>query len=986
MNLVVRKLARRSTPTSRSEPNGRLGSTHDIGVVPIVLVAVIAAIPLVPMLLSRGTVQHGDLSLTLDLRHYIMRFTPMWNPYSQANNIQGVDRLWMNIIPLWLVNLVGMSMLTSFKLFFLAGIEIAAIGELLLINTVLREIGIRNNRFTKSIAVGTAVFFAYSPWADAWFQGFDFYYAYALLPICLLLYRSYLLRGQVRYLVLGALALSSSFSTPHFLVVDSAWLVFFTLLLWRREVNRGVLLIMQRTFRRRVGTFVTLVGLMNLYWLIPSFVFALQGTLSPGVAVDVETVKSLTINDSWVNIIVGHDQWTNWYTPLLIHGNIYLGMLALTPACALVFAIVDSKSSMKSSLFRVIWISAIAGVVIAASSTIPLVSRVYDWVAVALPLGWLLRTPIAFTAFWWLAVPVLLTIGLSTLFGEVSGRSSGETSARTLSWRRPMVASLAILLAISSVGTVGVEGWRLWSFYYRGIPVPVQYLKAYNYLRGVPKPDEQLLLDMAPYSQGSGLNALHYGDSYTWNPQRLIGFGLPASVPIPTIAYYAQTTPMQQYAAVANTLALSSSTGLKHWLEDGGVTYVLFHNDIVGATAAGRQQLTVLKQVGRIVGHWGFVYLFKIPNSRPTIALEPGRPALISSNLVPLIDSELGRLDVIFTDEFPLNGPALKVLGVRRCSSDLGLTALLTTPACGAVPVFLAQGDPHAFSFHHWNALESMSFVNGTYPWSTVLSGLGYADEGYFDLGKGAILASYPAGSGHVSISNVGSSRAKGAYRSFVRALIGPSAGRVGFSADGTTWSANLKSDASAVCWIEGPIVHAAHGGIHVKTTLVSGSDVVTTVSFESLSSRVNGGIQSLYLSGRCEGNRLSGASVKSLKQLNAAVLKPRSLVNSAVNLSTLASGEPSIDLPPTVKSMTLVTSEPCGVGWIFKVNGHELPLLCVDGYWASTVIAAHSGTSRLQIEYQPNRVWQMWIWITLSVTTLFGIVGGGIIVYRRRK
>lgn len=981
------KVSLSSSPVDGDSSSSISEATDSFGrsVLPLAILMLLAAIPLLPMLFTGGSIQNGDMSLTLTLGHYLGRLAPMWTPYSQTNLVQSIDRLWINVIPLWFGYHAGLPMLLGYKLFFLFGIELGAVGEFVLIKSLCREFNVDRSRFITIVAVGASLFFVYSPWADSWYQGMDFFYAYALLPWCLLFYRSYLSHGKWRYLFLGILALSCSFSTPHFLVVDSAWLFLFTILIWL-DMKKAHLQVDMRRLYRRVATFVACLTVMNLYWLVPSLILTRSGGLSPGVAVDAETVKSLTLNYTWTNVIIGHDQWVNWYVPLFIHGRVFLLVAAITPSCALVFALFIENSVSRSNLFRLIRISAFAGIIITSCATLPYVSNAYDLAATGLPFGYLLRTPIAFTAYWWLGVPIFIVLGLAGPSTANRNLDSASRRVASVGGRQFLTWLLALLLAIPSLATAGVEGWRLWTFYYRGTSVPIQYLDAYRYLQDIPRPNQQLLLDMAPYEEGAAKNSLGYADSYTWNPGRLVGMGLPASVPIPTIAYYMQTTPMEQFGAIADKLALGSPEALGNWLKDGGITYVLFHNDIVGAKGAGEMQLATLRDVGQLVHKWGFVYLFKIPNSRPTLELVPGKPALLGSNLYSFLQSPIGKSEVVFADEYPLDYAQRINLGEANCSSDLGLSQLLLTPLCGSVTIFPAVGDPHSFSFHWWNALESMQFVDGTYPWSTVSARLGYSDEGYFDLGNGMIVGSYPSGSGHLKIVSASSKTSNGDYRSYVRALVGPSGGDVQFKANGTSWTVDLKAPHPAACWIAGPNVHVSRGSIQVTTTLESGKDVLNAIGFESMKSPNSSTIDELYSTQRCEGAAISKRTLKAIEDSNTGTGRSTNLVSSKVNLVTMASGTTSIILPKSKKVQTLVSSEPCGVGWAISLDGRLSPQICADGYWAATVIPSHTSSIVLTIDYGPSQLWENWVVVSLAGTAGLVLLAGGELWYLRRK
>lgn len=938
---------------------------------PLFVGALIAGFPLLILIvfaqLRHGIIDQGDMSFPLTIGNYLDRYFPMWNPYSQASNVQTIDRLWANVIPTWLGRDLGMSINLSYALYFFALIEIGYFSEYFFIKSVVSRVS--GVRWIDSVAIASAIYFVYSPWAEDWYQGYDFFVAYVMLPLFLLSCLKYLKSGRVRFLLLAIVSADASASTPHFIIADSLFFLALILVIISKKKagfpRTSIIL-------RRSSVMAAVAVITNLYWLVPSLLLSKTGFLNPGVTVDSETVRTLTAHEIWYRIIVGYDQWTNWYQPG-IGNKWYVVLLSVVPLFALWFTVSQWKGKSNSVLWTMIRWTSFIGIFIVASSNLPFLDTYYLFAAQRFSFGWLLRTPIAFTSIWWVTVPVAVTLGIGSL--SIRFQRKGQTRSYF-----SLPIALIALLSISFVLTGGIEGVVLWTNYYAPNPIPRNYINAYKKLASYKSQDNGLLLDMAPYDFGIGKNLLRLDDSYTWSPGKILGYALPASAPLANISYFQQTTSLQLFAAYANQFALEGNPALLPLLREAGVSYVLFHNDIVGASLQGLKELKTLNsQLIRVATFGNTVFIFRVPQNLPMVSLANGRPKLAAANLNWLSSANRVLNRVVFSSQKRLTSHQLNALGLAACPQDGNIDQMLMAKGCGNQVLFPALRDSHSFASHAWNAWHSANFYEGAYPWANVISGVGISNAGYFGFGGGFVGIS-SAASGQATI-NAGTLRMhSGRYAVFVRFISSPKGGNVVFKIGDTISTIDTRSSSTSACWYELPHLFSGPRNSTVQIRNLNGADFINAIVAAPQKSPNLSSIAKRLSSSPCESNgsiaaRHSGITIHKVSSHFQTI---------ATSAKALASRGETFSLTPRATPTTLQIQEPCGSGWVVTVNGKDVPELCLDGFWTGAVLGAHSSPINIQIFFLPSKYWNLWTFITLTGTALLSLGGATYYVFRK--
>ncbi|MDA8399465.1 MAG: hypothetical protein M0008_05375 [Actinomycetota bacterium] len=941
-----------------------------------------------PDLVASGLPMHGDMSFPTSVSRWLGNFMPLWDSGLQQSNLPSIDRFWATTPFLWAGHLLGVSLSTMYKLYLLASLLLAAYAMYFLVRAILSEVGLANSRLGEASSVIAGLIFALSPWAAQQYQAPFYYLAYAGTPaLALLLYR-YLGNGNKRLLVLVALVFSVMASTPQYTIFTAvACLVLVTMALWqahrlmegeaRREALKVVL--------RRFSYFVGVVFVANLYWLVPGFLLSADGLITPGYRLNVDMLKTLSAHSSMFDVLIGRNLWVDWYHPVFITGTVRTVLVAATPVLAIVLALfVTYRLRPRSLLLRWCYPMGIVAMLVSAWPAVPVLRRSYYFFVLNMPLGWVLRVPEKVSYLWWVAEPVFLAVGITVVGHKAGAWLAQRLASRSTTYPRiarlaPFIArsagALAILVAFGV--TSGVNSVRILDYYYKPIVLPTAYSRAFAKIASL-RIGQGQVFDLAPYYAGQGQNSLRDEASYTWNPSRIIGYGVAASIPARTIAYYHMTTPLQKFAWWAQTLAISNPKGFLALMQEADVHYVLFHNDVVGAQATGAAQLKTLQRVAHEVGSYGSgVYLFRIPGTRKGFTLSAAAPPLWGHSLVSALTSLSPTSPFIVRTQSLLPSRAKVVLakmeagralGPRGYSSAspacsatvMGMSQVLGDASCTSRVIAPAQVDSYATSNTHWNSMRTMAPMDsGLGGWDSAILGAGLADNGLFDMNQGVIMASGTV-QGQVSMTVPFDLRTAGTYLLVARTLVSPVGGGIDFSVDGTpARSMRTIGSHTRFEWVVAGSFQGRKGANTLRIENYTGTNALNIVSVLSKSQAAEVGLwlrapPGLVISGW---QSTQGPSPSRVRQANG----PRS-VPLAIAGATASSF--SIRLPARHSPELLTTDMPCQVGWqvsIARPGNSATPAICVDGFWTGAVIPAGAPTMATVV-YGPETVWVPWM------------------------
>lgn len=966
----------------------------------IIVGAVVVAIWL-PDSIARGLPMHGDMSYPVNLTNFLARFVPMWTQYSQTSNLEAIDRFWATTPFLWGAHLLGISLSTMYKLYLLASLLLAAYAMYFLVRRVLREIGLGSSRLGEATAVIAGLLFAFSPWAAQQYQAPYFYLAYAGTPALVLLLYKYLKNGGKLLLVSSVLLLSIMASTPQYTIFTAlACLVLLVMVAWQEwrvpaaEERQAAL----KKLFKRLGYFVGIALVANLYWIVPGFVLSNEGLITPGYKLNVDILRTLSANSSMFDVLIGRNLWINWYHPVLITGTVRTVLVAAAPVVAILMALfVTYRYRSRSLLLRWCYPAGLVAMFISAWPAVPEIRHSYYFAVLHMPLGWLLRVPEIATYLWWVAEPVLLAVGLT-----IAGRSAGTWVAARwpARWRRssltglaPAVARSAAALAILAAFSItsGVNAVRILDYYYKPITLPTAYSRAFSEIAGLHMGQGQVL-DLAPYYAGGGQNSLHDESSYTWNPSRITGYGVAASIPARTIAYYHMPTPLQKFASWAQTLAIGDPSAFLRLLQEADIKYVLFHNDIVGAASTGDAQLANLRKVTRQIGSYGGgVYLFQVPGTRRGFTLSALAPSMWSGSLVSALTRPAPATAYIVGAQILLPRMAKEELGAMAagkappahgsvpagsaCSpAVLGLSQVLGDPACASAVIAPAQVDTYATSTTHWNAMRTMAPMDSGYGgWDSAVIGAGLADNGFFDMGQGVVMAS-AASQGQVRMAVHFTLKRSGTYLAVVRALTSPVGGGISIGIDGSAArSVRTVATRTRFRWLVVGSFSGHRGDNTVHIENYTGTNALNIVALLTRSQAARIGLWPQAPAGLPVPEPLASQASPAAQGIPASA--PSSM---PVSIKAHSATSFSLGLPARSAPELLTTDMPCQAAWQVRIAGSgsaSTPSFCVDGFWAGAIIPAGPATTA-NVVYGPQSVWATWM---IASAAGFPLIAGAI-------
>lgn len=924
---------------------------------------------LLPSLVAGGVPQHGDMSYPYSLTNWIDRFVPLWNPRSETSNLQSIDRFWSTVPILLIERWLHVSMSASVRLAYAGETLLAAASGYAYARSFVRRIE-GDGRLAPYLASGAALVFTFSPWALSQIQAPWFYLAYGLTPMLMVLFDRAIRFGRPLTILASAFIFSLIASTPQFAGFTVVALVVWVLALVLTSSGHRPARV---TILRRGAIWLAVACLLNLYWIVPGLVLATQGVITPGYFLGLQTLEELSRNSGLLHVLSGTNTWVTWYRPILLTRTQYEDVQLVLPALGGIGLALTWRFRARSPY--VLWMTIVAALSLGLSTlpSLPDLSNLVYWSVLHLPVGWLLRVPEKSSYLYWVVVPPLAAGALARL-AVWAARARERREARTGggSWTRAahslfairFTAGWCLLMCVVFAGwglTSGLKALDLYGAYYRPVQLPRQYSAAFAYLRReVDRPFQAL--DLAPYDYGEGYNSLHFEDSYTWAPTKIVGYGIGASIPTRAISTYAQQSAFSYFAYEVGYYAIANPRVARSLLQAASVQFVLFHNDIVGTRAVGTAELDGLESVLSLARRFGSVYVLRVPDSKPPLwAVE--RAVTSRSPLEVALESsaESPPSGFIQVDEWPLSKQTEEVL--RRNSVWAGHAR---SPAMSLAQWFGSDGtagfvwypgetDVNDFSYHQWNAMYPEYAYGGPYPWASVAAGLGIPMAGIGTLQAGLVEEAVPDG-GVATISHTTTDTGKLTFLG-VRYLRSPVGGVIrvrcsGGSGGVVDYKLNTYGPVEGTAW-----AFARCGGsglrsrrVTVELTSVTGSDVVLEVV--GLSAQETHAARAVERVLRATGTSTElalrhGVSVSGVRWVSSTELRA-TIDGNGHRLALIAS------------------SMPCGVDWVGTLRGRSLPSVCVDGFFQGFLVpAGESGV--MSLEYAPQSVFQWWLEITLG-------------------
>lgn len=589
----------------RADKQTRKNFAKNILYSPYFWILVISVLFLHTILFSQGTPAHGDLSYPSSLDMYEKAFLPLWNEHTSTPNLENVNRMFTFLL-IFVARLYG-GIDTLAKLFFIIPLVISGFSAALLVKYILRKVF--PDQASKSLVIVASAFvYMINPWVLEQVQAPFYWLTYAVTPAIILLSFRLFSEGRISFAIGTTILWTIASTTPHytifsFLIIFIVWLLSFVL-----DVLHGKEKLSDR-FKRDLKLWGIIIGVFtafNAYWILPIAFVLTKGPISPGYTFTPDMLNVFSRNSNPLNIFGGVDQWITWYTK-----NSSLGMWIIFDKVAwpiiLGIALMVTRAKKTSSrLFYILSVIWIIGVFCGLGENNP----IWRWLATDAPFnsyyGWILRVPGKLSYLLWPAYAASIGIvGQSVYTYSISKKN--KLVKKTL-----IVLATAILL-VAAIGYTVIKEQDYFNFYYAPVPVPDPYQQAFTYISE--HLNNSRVADLAPYFQGIGKNSLHFEVSYTWNPDRIAGYFVPRSIPLPSIGVFHFTYSsiwQPAYQNFGEPLSLDAVS----WFPVYGVNHVLFHDDIVGTQAIAQRDLQVLNQTGfELIKRWDYVYLYKVPEN-----------------------------------------------------------------------------------------------------------------------------------------------------------------------------------------------------------------------------------------------------------------------------------------------------------------------------------------------------------------------------------
>jgi hypothetical protein len=472
-----------------------------------------------------------------------------------------------------------------------------------------------------------------NPWVLEQVQAPLFWLSYAVTPGIILLSYRFFTERRLAFGFGTAILWTVASTSPQYTLFSLAIILFVWLVSFLFAKFKGKEFGLSR-FEQDLKLWGAMVGIFivfNIYWIVPIALTLSSGPISPGYTFTAEMLTYFSQNSN-LHILTGTDQWSTWWPSANNPVTNFLVIIATVAWLTIFIAaiLLSSEREIDSRLFYILSGIWIVGVFFALGWN----NDVYKWLATSAPFnsyyGWLLRVPGKISYLLWPAYAVSI--------GIVGQGVCNYSFSKKNQHSKKFIAVFVILLVASSSYAI-IKQQDYFNFYYAPISVPEPYQLAFSYI-GQHLNNSDVVADVAPYVNGIQQNDINIGNnflglgsktsyeaSYTWNPNRIAGYFVPRSIPVPSIGDYhftyasTWTTAYGHFGESLSQLNSSSlSTDSSLWFPIYGVNYVLFHDDIYKAiyfdgTNAGDHYLQALNQNFTLVKQWDYVYLYKVPQN-----------------------------------------------------------------------------------------------------------------------------------------------------------------------------------------------------------------------------------------------------------------------------------------------------------------------------------------------------------------------------------
>jgi len=326
-----------------------------------------------------GIILYGDFLAAYSVERFLNASYPLWNQYGSFPTFEQLSRIIYRFPLYYILKLFGAgNPEIYFKIIFLGTLYFAGISIYCLIIELLKE----KNVISVLIAIFSAIFYMFNPWAIQRMHQQALLLGYGLTPLIFLF--CYKMKGEfkLKYIIIVSFLLTLSAVTPHYFVLNSIvvflWFIYNIFLKHplRRGIKLGILMIL----------IYTIFVLLSSYWILP----LILSKASPNYASSKEIVDVVSRNSDILNVLMLVSTWfvrtpykPSEYLPLILWS--FCGIILIATAFS---AIILSKKNKIAFFFTLL---ALLIVLLAMGSKG--IRSFYYWIVFDIPLGWIFRGP-----------------------------------------------------------------------------------------------------------------------------------------------------------------------------------------------------------------------------------------------------------------------------------------------------------------------------------------------------------------------------------------------------------------------------------------------------------------------------------------------------------------------------------------------------------------------------------------------------------------
>jgi hypothetical protein len=733
----------------------------------LALFVVLDVLVLGEFLFASGLPMHGDFAFPLSLERFGADVYPLWNEYGSVSNLEDVDRLLVTLPLVELAQLLGLSMGTFVKAITLGTLLLSQVAMFVWARMLLAD-----ERFTRRslssaevdmAAATAAVFFGFSPWVMPHMSAWFFWLAYAVTPLLLFTMTWAARDRSLLALPVTALVWSIGSGSPQYTLFLGVLLLAWSVFLVARRISN---------VRYTALSLLAVSGLyvlINAYWIWPILRSWFVQAVSPGYIVSTADVDLFSRNSTAMNVLLGRDEWLQWWDPPLYSGD-SLALWNFAAVALLGFCCLGAFVARNRAI-PFVGIVLVVSFFLTQGSRGPLGS-VYTWLVVDAPgaasWGWLVRVPEKFGAFMWFAFATLLAFSTAWLLTKLRGS------------RRPAWLGTACVISVALFVTLPKLVSGTWGPY-----VPVDVPPAYAAVNGWldERKGEGKALWLGRYETG----AANVGNAeHTWASGRWAGNVFGRSSSVPSYGGYQYTNPFAQYRTFV--LQNLDSPALWKLLAAQGIAYVVYQSDIAGSRAQARTDVANLSRNLEPAFRRGQVRVFLNERVSPHVTA-PSTLVVADGGMRGLRHlAETTSLDprsatVVFRDQHR-QLPDLTAFDRVDVSYDVSprdrLVDRVLARRGSVVWPFdrITNGNPDA----GWARVRTSHQFDGDWPWHRYVQGwLQELDRWELDRGRGIVLTR----EGGARMSLPVTVAKGGVYDVYVRLLRHPHGGRISITAGG---------------------------------------------------------------------------------------------------------------------------------------------------------------------------------------------------------